>query len=183
MDITTVKCKNCGNSFETLTKEVVRSKKAGRPHFCSRSCSTSHRNKNLPQEHYQKKCSHIKQHAGNRRDEFSPFRLYLSRGRASLKSHSVTLTPIILKEIWDKQNGICPYTGIKMILPKTSSEWNLRSLKKASLDRIDSSKPYTENNVEFVCMAINLAKNSFTREEMKEFLKEMVEPIGIEPMS
>lgn len=57
------------------------------------------------------------------------------------------------------------------------------SLKRASLDRIDSSKGYIKGNVEFVCYAINLAKNSFTRDEMKEFLKEVVEPIGVEPMS
>lgn len=88
-----------------------------------------------------------------------------------------------LKELWDNQNGICPYTGIKMLLPKTSTDF-FHSLKKASLDRIDSKKGYIKGNVEFVCSAINLAKNSFTREEMKEFLSEIVvEPMGVEPMS
>ena len=43
--------------------------------------------------------------------------------------------------------------------------------RKASLDRINSSKGYVKGNVEFVCSSINLAKNSFTREQMKEFLR------------
>lgn len=44
-------------------------------------------------------------------------------------------------------------------------------MKKASLDRIDSSKGYIEGNVEFVCVWLLITqKNSFTKEDMKEFL-------------
>lgn len=45
---------------------------------------------------------------------------------------------------------------------------------KASLDRIDSSKGYIEGNVEFVCSAINLAKNNFSKEAMVSFLQETI---------
>jgi len=77
-----------------------------------------------------------------------------------------------LKELWNKQHGICPYTGIPMLLPRnTKHDPSLRSLKKASLDRIDSAKGYVKGNVEFVCMFVNLAKNSFPRQEVKEFLR------------
>ena len=183
MTMIKVKCAECKTEFEKRKADFNYSEKIGRSHFCSPSCSTTHRNKNLPREYYQEKCSHIKQHANNRRDLYSPFRLYLNRGRASLKTHSTKLTPQDLKDVWDNQRGICPYTKIPMILPETSAEWNVKSLKKASLDRIDSSKGYVKSNVEFVCLGINLAKNSFTREEMKEFLKEVVEPTGIEPVS
>lgn len=183
MDITTVVCKQCGDAFEKLTKEIKRSKALGRHNFCSRTCSTVYRNKHLPKEGWNK-CYKIQRHAGNRRDELSPFRLYLNRGRASIRKHRNDLTAKYLKELWDKQRGICPYTGIKMFLPKTSSEWNVPSLKKASVDRIDPNKEYEKGNVEFVCLAINLAKNSFTRKEMKEFLLEIVvEPRGVEPLS
>lgn len=101
-----------------------------------------------------------------------------------MKQHKNELDVVYLKELWDKQKGLCPYTGIKMLLPQTSSDHSIHSLKKASLDRIDSKKEYVKGNVEFVCCAINLAKNSFTRKEMKEFLSEIVvEPMGVEPMS
>ncbi len=97
-----------------------------------------------------------------------------------MKKHHSELDVKYLKELWESQNGICPYTGIKMLLPETTSQM-FRSPKKASLDRIDSSKEYTRGNVEFVCQAINLAKNSFTREEMKEFISEIGGPAGAPP--
>ena len=62
-----------------------------------------------------------------------------------------------------------------MILPKTTAPHHqLKSLKKASLDRIDSSKGYFKNNIEFVCMAINFTKRDRTKEEMKSFIKEII---------
>jgi len=98
-----------------------------------------------------------------------------------MKQHHNDLDVEYLRQLWENQDGTCPYTKIRMLLPKTSGD-SFRSPKKASLDRIDSSKGYERGNVEFVCCAINLAKNSFTREQMKEFLKEIVvEPPGIEP--
>ena len=60
-----------------------------------------------------------------------------------------------------------------MILPRNTLEYNkTKSLMKASLDRIDSSKGYVEGNVEFVCCAINLAKNDFCKEAVVDFLNQ-----------
>lgn len=119
----------------------------------------------------------IKIHSGNRQDEYSAFKWFLSKGKASIKKHQIDIDVQYLKSVWERQKGKCTYTGIEMILPRNTKEhMNVRSLKKASLDRIDSSKGYLKGNVEFVCSAINLAKNSFTREEMKEFLSEIGGP-------
>lgn len=89
-----------------------------------------------------------------------------------MRKHHSELDVKYLKQLWENQKGICSYTGIKMLLPETSAHV-VRSPKKASLDRIDSSKEYVRGNVEFVCQAINLAKNAFTREEMKAFISEI----------
>jgi hypothetical protein len=63
---------------------------------------------------------------------------------------------------------------IKMILPKSTHKSRfVRSLKRASLDRIDASKGYLKNNVEFVCFGVNLAKCNFTKEEAISFFKEI----------
>jgi hypothetical protein len=75
-----------------------------------------------------------------------------------------------LKELWDSQNGICPYTKVKMLLPESTTE-SIKDLSAASLDRIDSSIGYIRNNVEFVCRFINLGKNGHTKKETIEFLK------------
>jgi hypothetical protein len=171
-----VKCEYCKKEVEKPTKEVNRSKKLHRKFFCNNSCGASHRNEHMPSE-YWKTCKTtliFKSHAGNRLDEFSPFRPFLSKSRASNQRHQMSLTPQQLKKIWEKQNGTCPYTGIKMVLPRTTLEnHRTHSLKKASIDRIDSSKGYIDGNVEFVCMAVNLAKRDHTKEDMISFFKEI----------
>lgn len=124
--------------------------------------SDKHREKNYP----------LKNHSNNRLDEFSPFRSFLNVGRATFKKHKIKIDVEYLKKVWETQKGICPYTGIKMILPRTSSHKNAKkSMMRASLDRIDSSKDYIVGNVEFVCQAINTAKNNYTKEDMKNFLR------------
>ncbi len=186
MKTVTVKCQECKNEFEKRKAEFTRSEKKGMKHFCSPSCSTTHRNKNLPVEEYRKHCYNIAQHAGCRQDEHSCFRYFINKSKSRNRYDTPNINVQYLKELWEKQTGICPYTKLKMILPKNTMAYHSKescSLKRASLDRIDSSKGYIKGNVEFVCYAINLAKNSFTRDEMKEFLKEVVEPIGVEPMS
>lgn len=70
-----------------------------------------------------------------------------------------------------------------MELPNNTSEFQKHhSLKRASLDRIDSSKGYVKGNVEFVCLLINMAKNSYSKKEVSSFFEEMLaHPEGFEP--
>lgn len=76
-----------------------------------------------------------------------------------------------LKQVWEKQKGICPYTNIRLKLPISSSNPNpYISYMMASVDRIDSSKPYTKENIQFVSRNINYAKNTLTHEEMLKFI-------------
>jgi len=169
-----LKCDYCRNKFKRTLKEYTRNKKEETKIFCNNSCGTSYRNEHMPKS-YWKTCwttTNLKKYANNRQDELSPFRAFLNSGRATFKKHKININSSHLKKIWESQKGICPYTGIEMILPRNTLEYNrTRSLKKASLDRIDSSKEYSDGNVEFVCMAVNNAKNSFTKNEMKEFLR------------
>jgi hypothetical protein len=80
------------------------------------------------------------------------------------------LTPQYLKKVWDTQDSICPYTGWKLILPRGNGR-SRKTMAKASLDRIDSSKGYVIGNVQFVALAANLAKSTFTHNDMVEFCK------------
>ena len=43
-------------------------------------------------------------------------------------------------------------------------------IRFASLDRIDSKKPYQIGNVQFVTWPINLAKNNMSDKEMKRYI-------------
>jgi 5-methylcytosine-specific restriction endonuclease McrA len=178
MSTTKVKCENCGNWFEKSNGELNRCKKRGLRNFCNNSCSGTFRNKIMSTEYWKeqyKKHPVFKSTAGNKLDEFSPFRYFLNTGRGSMVKlkDDIHVNVNDLKELWEKQNGTCPYTGIKMILPKSTND-KIHSLKKASLDRIDSSLGYTKDNIEFVCMAINYAKNNRSSEEMKNFIKDII---------
>lgn len=151
-------CAGCKANFLKDKKEHTRQLK-NRPHhkfYCCQKCS----DKNIG------RLSH--------RDELSDFRRILQNSkrnqkRSTGKSLDNNLSLEFLKELWEKQNGICPYTGIKM-------EFNLngnRRPRAASLDRIDSSEGYTQNNVEFVCEFINLGKNGFNKSDVQKFLQEI----------
>lgn len=174
MNTIKLKCDECGKSFERLLKEYKRSQKRKRKSFCGRTCQARNGNRKRDTEFYKTHCYNISQHAGCRQDEYSPFRRFLSKSKFSIIKHGNKLTLEYLKSLWEKQNGTCPYTGVKMILPKNTGKSNrIKSLKKASLDRIDSSKGYEEGNVEFVCLGINLAKSDRTKEEMISFVHEI----------
>ena len=79
-----------------------------------------------------------------------------------------------LKEIWEKQKGICVYSKIKLKLPTHQNYKPDVNYKIASVDRIDSSQPYTKNNIQFVSRTINYAKNTLSHKEMCEFIDAVV---------
>jgi len=70
-----------------------------------------------------------------------------------------------LSKIWDSQRGTCAISGQQIIAPRTTSTVDDKLVprwRKASLDRIDSSKPYIRGNVQFVSMMANYAKSDGT---------------------
>lgn len=76
-----------------------------------------------------------------------------------------------LKNLWKIQMGKCAYTNINLSLPISNSNPNPKiSYLMASVDRIDSSKPYQKDNIQFVSRNINYAKNNLSHEEMIKFL-------------
>ena len=97
----------------------------------------------------------------NRTHERKHYRDIDSRLRQLLKSaesrNTLELTQEEAKEIWNKQNGICAYA--KLPLTTKANQFNT-----VSLDRIDSSKHYTKDNVQFVCAAVNRMKQEYAEE-------------------
>lgn len=174
-------CCVCQTPFLRRAKEARRNAKRSRKIYCGNACSAKdkpeiRKNWNNPVliEH------HLKPNwgVGKRCTELSPFKhvlaktkLFRSRGR----KHDNEMTLEYLKEIWDSQGGICPYTGQKMTLHNSYIARNKggKNPFNASLDRIDSSKGYVKGNVEFVCMAVNLAKNSMSKQIMLDFFSQV----------
>ena len=109
----------------------------------------------------------------SRLDKYSPFKYSLNkaRSRSRQRGEETDLTLEYLKKIYDNQNGLCPYTDIKMELPRSSQDEDIKkSPTKLSLDRIDPNKGYIQGNVEFVCYCINVMKNDFSKRETLNFI-------------
>lgn len=173
MAFVNIVCSVCDVEFKRDVSEVNRNQRLGRPTYCSRSCAGKANIRNIPQE--TKIWNHLRK--GSQRDAFSPFRscYRIAHKRAVSYAIPFELTLEDLKELWESQTGICPYTGWQMFLPQTSTEyngsdWTLRP-ECASLDRIDSSKGYIKDNVQFVSYMANCAKNRFSHEEMLRFCR------------
>lgn len=68
---------------------------------------------------------------------------------------------------YKKQNGKCYYTGVEMILMSKIKQDPLLM----SVDRVDSSKPYTKENVVLCCLGINQLKGSHSVDRLYQSLK------------
>ena len=150
-------CEFCSKEFERSAAELKRNRKKGRKTYCSLKCSGK-------TEANRKHISALGLKYGRRgseKDEFSPFRTHLRRSKR--RKHDSTITLQDLKEQWDKQNGRCAYTNVKL---EHVGDHN----HQASLDRIDSSKGYIKGNIQWTSVTCNHAKNGMAHDGMVEFL-------------
>lgn len=83
------------------------------------------------------------------------------------------LTVEFLEELFEEQKGLCPITGFEITLEGTQEFKKKRFT--ASLDRIDSSKGYTKDNVWFVTLQANYMKSQLTMEELVNWCQRIVE--------
>ena len=74
-------------------------------------------------------------------------------------------------ELYKKQNGICALSGIKMTHigygEKKTQKRRFVNLFNISIDRIDSNKDYTKDNIQLVCAAINFMKQDY---DLRDFI-------------
>jgi dUTP pyrophosphatase len=90
------------------------------------------------------------------------------RKRGECRKHGIPcdLTYEILLDKWYYQRGRCFYSNVPM-------EFNTRSLKSATLERLDSSVGYVATNIVWASKAMNYMKNDASYGEFKEFLADM----------
>lgn len=66
-----------------------------------------------------------------------------------------------LLELFERQDGCCAYTGRKMLVEAGKGH----RADGISVDRIDSAKGYTKDNVQLVCFVVNMAKQKMSHSE------------------
>ena len=71
------------------------------------------------------------------------------------------IKPKDLEKKINQQNFKCALSGLNITLPYNHNDFLINRNWTASVDRIDSDKPYTKNNIQFVHKDINKMKNNF----------------------
>lgn len=93
---------------------------------------------------------------------------YLSiKSGASKRSMPFELSAEFLWNLFESQKGKCALTGVDITLVNKIKNNNVDwSVVSASLDRKDSSRGYTKDNVQWVHKIINRLKNNYSLEEL-----------------
>lgn len=169
-----IDCDGCGKRFTRRKAEVTYNAKKGRRNFCGLNCCGRKNNDHLPKFYVGQGRP---DGSGRKIDEFSPFRYHLRMVRQHCKARrrdcGITLDD--LKAIWNDQNGICPFTGWKLQMPRSSQKKDAKRPDQASLDRVDHTKGYTPDNVRFVAYIANIARHDFSDDQLVRFCEAVVD--------
>jgi hypothetical protein len=165
-------CYYCKCIFFIRKNQYDRIIREGRKYFfCGNKCSGIYSNKINPRKG---NINNFGENRGIKKDEYYQFKYFVRRARArdKKKKYGNNITVEFLKKLWEQQKGICYFTGWNLILPEDSQHpWKESNPANASLDRIDNSKGYIEENVRFICLMANYARNIFTDEQLINFCK------------
>ncbi len=89
------------------------------------------------------------------------------------------LTPEFLWKLYENQKGLCALTNLPIVLTNKIKNQNVDwDVITASLDRIDNTKSYTEDNVWWVHKTVNRLKNNYSLEELLYWSKLLLEKHG-----
>lgn len=163
----TVKCDYCNMNHEKPETEYLRNIKLNRKNFCSRNCVGKYKYTNRTEisSNFMK---NYNSNTNKTQNIINPFKYYLKCAKSRFKECTISLED--LEKQWNFQNGICPYSGIKLIL-NSHSNISKDKIYSASLDRIDSSKGYIIGNIQYVSQCINFMKNNMTHENTIKICK------------
>lgn len=92
---------------------------------------------------------------------------------AQKKNRKIYITKEFAESLFLKQNKLCAISGLPIQFAKSNKDYS-KGLQTASLDRINSLKNYTEDNVQWVHKDINKMKNVFSMEQLLEYCKQIV---------
>ena len=95
------------------------------------------------------------------------------RKRAIRSGMDFNLTPSKVTELM-RAASVCPYFGTPLTFAQGDKDETL-----ASIDRIDSSKGYTEDNVQIISYLANLMKSHATPKQLLMFANGVISMLGV----
>lgn len=143
----TVKCTECGNIYHTGHSILNRKSKSIGTGHCHKCFTLDMKSK--------KKCKMLTKN-------ISLIQYNKLKRQADLRGIEFDVTPQYLESIF---SGYCYFSGIELKIGTYSSSNGIRDLGNSSLDRLDSTKGYLEDNVAWVYKPINVMKNTLTTDE------------------
>ncbi len=96
------------------------------------------------------------------------WRRYMSRLLYSSGTKRTGLTVEILLNLLEKQNYKCALSGVDLTCLLTKGQ---KCLTNASVDRIIPGGPYTETNIQLVCVAVNRWRADLPQSEFIRWCK------------
>lgn len=93
-----------------------------------------------------------------------------SRGSAKVKGLAYNINVTYVKELYERQDGVCALSGEVLTVAGDRYLSNM-----ISLDRVDSSKGYIMGNVQWVCVKYNMMKAHATQEDFINMCKQVWE--------
>jgi hypothetical protein len=174
MKVKVLECSTCKNQFEKPMNEYRRRIKLGKTDFyCSLSCSK----KTIQNLEMIKELAKPYRFKGGENRLKTADDIVLgglkefSRRVRRRDKFVVEINPSDLLQIWKKQNGKCAITNVNLVLPNSPNYKLVNNNYKASIDRIDSNKPYTIDNIQFLSATMNFLKADMDDNSVNEFIR------------
>jgi len=119
-----------------------------------------------------KKCYNESLEIENRVTDNIPNRFwYKLLNVAERRKIEVNVTKNYLYNLYKKQNKKCALTGVDLYF--TNLRTNYNRYTNASLDRINSSKGYVKDNIQWVEKRVNMMKQQYSQDEFIEVCKKV----------
>lgn len=175
-----IKCHNCYGNFLIKKKNhaFLLKRKSSSKFFCSRSCSAKFRNSIRPlvptPEGRAKATESYVATCAKRPPSYLRCLVSFAQKRALKFNREFSITVQDISRILESQEGKCAYTKVALDTKPYKTGHPLTKdakLCRASIDRIDSSKGYTPENVQLVCSKVNSMKMDLPHMEFIKMCK------------
>jgi hypothetical protein len=155
-------CSKCKQEKPTTEYYADPKAKRGFQYQCKSCCKVTRNNycERNYERYYQNQTDSRNKFQGRMKECF-----FNARSRAKRKGMEFNLSCDDLIVVWDRQNGKCAITGIEMQLIQASRK--KANPARVSVDRIDSNKGYTIDNIQMVCWVVNQMKGDRTEAEFR----------------